>query len=134
MLPEGDDENFDENQEIDENEEGGDPMDDVFRGINFEVVISKSTGDLVVECTAGKTLSINEVQFFPQGKNKEDEDVYGGPVFGDLDESLQESMYSYLEERGVDDDLCYFVILSSRHKEQQEYMNWLNNLLNFVEK
>ena len=68
--------------------------------------------------------------------NADDEEIeaYGGPVFDQLEESLQDAFYDYLEDRGINDDMCFFVLTYSGHKEQQEYKYWLNNLLQFVEK
>ncbi|KAJ1330114.1 hypothetical protein BSLG_009698 [Batrachochytrium salamandrivorans] len=43
---------------------------------------------------------------------------YGGPVFADLDEGLQETFQHYLEERGFDTDLANFVGLYIESKEQ----------------
>eukprot|EP00842_Homolaphlyctis_polyrhiza_P003381 jgi/Hompol1/4043/HPOL_006894-RA len=42
---------------------------------------------------------------------------YGGPVFGDLDDGLQELFGRYLEERGFDTGLANFVGLYIENKE-----------------
>ncbi|KAH6560888.1 hypothetical protein BASA50_007564 [Batrachochytrium salamandrivorans] len=59
---------------------------------------------------------------------------YGGPVFADLDEGLQETFQHYLEERGFDTDLANFVGLYIESKEQTEYSHWLQCLNKFVSK
>lgn len=57
---------------------------------------------------------------------------FGGPVFGDLDDSLQELFHNYLEERGLDEQLANFIPQYVEHKEQQEYMRWLKSVAKFV--
>ncbi|KAI8926738.1 mitochondrial glycoprotein [Entophlyctis helioformis] len=59
---------------------------------------------------------------------------YGGPVFGDLDEGLQEVFHKYLEERGFDTGLANFIGLYIEDKEQREYRDWLKTLNDFVSK
>ena len=68
------------------------------------------------------------------GKAVDDAGSYAGPVFEQLNAELQDGFYTFLAERGIDDDLCFFVLSYSRVKEQTEYANWLNKCLNFVEK
>ncbi|KAL2919745.1 Mitochondrial acidic protein mam33 [Polyrhizophydium stewartii] len=58
--------------------------------------------------------------------------LFGGPIFGDLDESLQDVFHRYLEERGFDTGLANFVGLYIEDKEQREYRNWLASLNKFV--
>ena len=59
--------------------------------------------------------------------------LYGGPAFDHLDETLQNAFLDYLEDRHVDDDLSFFVLAYARHKEQQEYVNWLHKVLEFAD-
>lgn len=60
------------------------------------------------------------------------ESLYGGPVFSELDENLQDLFHQYLEERGCDASLGKFLELYLDHKEQKEYMNWLAEVQTFV--
>lgn len=104
-------------------------------GLNFDVVIKKSSGEKVIfNCIASRDLQISNIQHVPNGKDVEDSDLYSGPIFSELDESVQDAMKSYLADRQIDEDLCYFVLSFARAKEQREYTNWLNQLLTFVEK
>ncbi|KAF2470411.1 regulatory protein-like protein suaprga1 [Lindgomyces ingoldianus] len=59
--------------------------------------------------------------------------LYTGPPFGNLDEDLQILLEKYLEERGVNTRMALFIPDYIDHKEQKEYVKWLNNLKNFVE-
>ena len=59
--------------------------------------------------------------------------VYTGPPFGNLDEGLQEVLERYLEERGVDTQLALWVPEYIEHKEQREYMGWLEQTKAFVD-
>ncbi|KAI8872699.1 mitochondrial glycoprotein [Ramicandelaber brevisporus] len=58
---------------------------------------------------------------------------YQGPTFGHLEEDLKVSIERYLEERGIDSAMCTFVVDYIEHKEQLEYMRWLNNFKKFVQ-
>ncbi|TPX31429.1 hypothetical protein SmJEL517_g05232 [Synchytrium microbalum] len=59
---------------------------------------------------------------------------YGGPVFADLDEDLQDLFHKYLEERGFDPTLADFIPNYLEYKEQKEYVAWLSNIGEFVAK
>ena len=106
-------------------------------GINFQVKISKSDGSkLVVDCIAAREMTIEGVQFVPASygsKIEQEEEVYGGPVFDQLDETLQDAFFEYLADRKVDNDMAFFVLTYSRNKEQREYMTWMKNMLAFSE-
>ena len=96
--------------------------------INFEVKVSKEgLGAAVFRCTASGSgrMEVLHLQYVPAGKNESDVDLYGGPKFDQLNDTVQRAATEYLVERGIDDDLCYFVLSHSAHKEQKEYENWL---------
>jgi complement component 1 Q subcomponent-binding protein, mitochondrial len=67
-----------------------------------------------------------------EGRPADDLEVYGGPTFDTLDEELQEAFYSYLEERGINDDFSYFLLSYGAQKEQREYQHWLKKLHEFT--
>lgn len=58
--------------------------------------------------------------------------AYGGPVFSDLDEALQDYFHKYLKERGCDEFLAETITEYSMYKEQKEYMSWLSNMKKFI--
>lgn len=125
---------------MNEDEEKKDGSDDSneeelesFVGINFNVVISKGKEKMLINCIASKNLKIENAQFIPSGKEIDDDNLYSGPLFYQLDESLQEAFKSYLSDRKIDEDLCYFILAYSRSKEQKEYVNWLEHMLDFTD-
>lgn len=129
-MEEPEDENAPATEEDDEDE--GPSME---YGINFDVTITKPAGEkIVVNCVASRKLIVRSVRHLVAGKEVGDVGAYAGPIFEQLNVELQDGFYSYLEERGIDDDLCFFVLSYSRVKEQGEYSNWLNKVLQFVEK
>lgn len=59
--------------------------------------------------------------------------LYSGPPFNNLDEDLQILLEKYLEERGINTRLALFIPDYIDHKEQKEYVKWLNSVKTFVE-
>ena len=114
-----------------------DIVDNIEVGINFDVTIAKKDdkkGKMVVSCIASQSLHIQQVRYVPAGKELGDQELYGGPTFDQLDESLQDAFYAYLAERGINEDLSFFILAHSGLKEQKEYENWLNKLMEFTSK
>lgn len=105
-------------------------------GIKFTVSVQKKgTEDkMVFYCVAGENVSIDNVQYVPAGKSVNDETLYSGPIFDRLSDDLRESMLTFLEDRGIDDDMAFFVVAYAENKEQREYVNWLKKLMIFVDK
>ena len=124
---------MDEDEEKRGNDEEEEEESESFVGINFNVIISKGKEKMMMNCVASKNLRIENAQFIPAGKEIDDDNLYGGPLFYQLDESLQEAFKSYLSDRKIDEDLCYFILAYSRSKEQKEYVNWLEKMLDFTE-
>lgn len=59
---------------------------------------------------------------------------YAGPDFSTLDERIQSSLTEYLEGYGVNEHLAAFIECMSLDKDQRLYMQWLNNLKDFISK
>lgn len=118
--------------DLEEDGEEGEDMD-AGAGINFDVKLSKDAGAMLFKCTATAQgeLQINHLQYLPKGKAADDMNLYDGPQFDQLSDTLQEAVRLFLEDRGVDGDLCFFVLAHSPNKEQKEYVNWLNKLMEF---
>lgn len=53
--------------------------------------------------------------------------------FDNLDENVQAEFETFLEERGVDSSLALLIPDLAEHKEQKEYLTWLNSVKTFVE-
>lgn len=51
--------------------------------------------------------------------------LYTGPPFANLDEDLQALIDQYTAERGIDTALALWIPEYMDHKEQREYVNWL---------
>jgi complement component 1 Q subcomponent-binding protein len=99
-------------------------------------------GALAIEATAqdGDFL-IEDMHYFPDAeladpqtaeKDWSRRTLYTGPPFNNLDEDLQILLEKYLEERGINTRLALFIPDYIDHKEQKEYIRWLNNVKNFV--
>ncbi|MEW5315650.1 MAG: hypothetical protein WDW38_007063 [Sanguina aurantia] len=57
---------------------------------------------------------------------------YTGPVFEELDDTLQQAFIDYLEERGVTAELGEFLRLYALDKMAVEYQGWLGKVKDFV--
>ena len=68
--------------------------------------------------------SINTSEFL-------DKVSYQGPRFSELDESVQTGFESYLDSKGINNELADFVIGFSEFKEEKEYRTWLGDLVKF---
>jgi hypothetical protein len=115
-----------------ENEEG---EMDVDVSVEFVVSCSKGKGqDLVFECKSdGSYLDILHVALEEDGDDDDVDDAfYTGPDFEELDESLQDSFLSFLEERGITPELGEWLMHLVHDKEQREYMYWLEKVKHFV--
>jgi len=99
-------------------------------------------GALAIEATAqdGDFL-IDDLYYFPSAELADpataEQDwsrrsLYTGPPFNNLDEDLQILLEKYLEERAINTRLALFIPDYIDHKEQKEYIRWLNNVKNFV--
>ena len=64
--------------------------------------------------------------------DRNESNFWQGPPFNNLDEDLQILLEKYLEERGINTRLALFIPDYIDHKEQKEYIKWLNNVKNFV--
>jgi hypothetical protein len=58
---------------------------------------------------------------------------YAGPVFAELDETLQQAFSDFLEERGVDADLALYLMELVQDKLEVEYCRWLGSVAEWLE-
>ncbi|KAF2174873.1 mitochondrial glyco protein [Zopfia rhizophila CBS 207.26] len=100
-------------------------------------------GALVLEAVAqdGDFL-IEDIYHFPSAdladpataeKDWQRRTLYTGPPFANLDEDLQILFEKYLEARDINTRMALFIPEYIDHKEQREYVRWLNNVKTFVE-
>ncbi|KAH9962300.1 mitochondrial glycoprotein [Lactifluus volemus] len=59
--------------------------------------------------------------------------LYIGPQFETLDVSLQEVLEKFLQERGINENLAFFVPEYAQYKEQKEYVDWLSKVKSFID-
>lgn len=118
----------------DENEDGSDDYDEVVP-VHFEVQVMKRECSLIFECESnGDFLVINHIAL-QTGEDEDEEDSdtpYSGPVFDDLDDTLQQAFLDYLEERGVNADLGEYIRLLALDKMSVEYQTWLQRVRDFI--
>ncbi|GAB2269532.1 hypothetical protein Dimus_004452 [Dionaea muscipula] len=114
---------------------GGKVVEEVKLHITLIVSIFKAGYDDVVEfiCSAWPdALDIDRV--YLRARSVIPYQPYLGPLFKELDEKLQASLFEFLEVRGIDDDLCAFLHKSVKDKDRTEYIRWLETVKSFVEK
>lgn len=52
----------------------------------------------------------------------------------ELDDELQNSLYEFLEARGVNDDLAVFLHGFMKNKDKTEFIRWMGTVKSFIEK
>lgn len=57
---------------------------------------------------------------------------YGGPIFEDLDEKLQDAFLALLKARGLTKKVARYMMDYMSGKEEREYIGWLHRLCNFL--
>lgn len=102
-------------------------------GIDFTVTVSKPAGKIEYQCNAGAGISIVGMTITPAGSTLEEDNLYRGPTYDNLDEGLQDEILNFLAERGVDEDMALFVVSYAAEKEEKEYQNWLKNFIKIAE-
>lgn len=108
--------------------------------LNLSITIDKGAAgatNILAQAQDGN-IEIDYVHFYPSADmidatSKEGRDVYGGPPFQYLDTELQNMYETYIQERGIDTNLAYFLTKYVDYKEQREYLQWLQNMKSFIE-
>ncbi|GMI81995.1 hypothetical protein like AT1G15870 [Hibiscus trionum] len=110
-------------------------QDDEKLHMTFIVNISKGDGGNILEmvCTAWPdTMEIKKV--YVRGHNRTHDHPYLGPEFEELDEELQNSVYGFLEERSINDELAIFLHEYMGNKDKTEFIRWLETVKSCIEK
>ncbi|KAK6120510.1 hypothetical protein DH2020_045768 [Rehmannia glutinosa] len=112
-----------------------DDSEDVKLHITLIIDIFKGKDSNILEfvCSAWPD-SIEIRQVFTRGHDRIKDQPYMGPKFKELDDELQDSLYDFLEARGVDDKLAEFLHLYMRNKDKNEYLRWMENVKSFIQK
>ncbi|KAL3511956.1 hypothetical protein ACH5RR_024673 [Cinchona calisaya] len=108
---------------------------DVQLHITMIVNVFKGEGSDVLEfiCSAWPdTIEIRKV--FTRGHDRITAQPYTGPGFKNLDDKLQDSLYDFLETRGINDDLAAFLHNYMKNKDKTEFIRWMGTVKSFIEK
>ncbi|KAI4370943.1 hypothetical protein MLD38_019232 [Melastoma candidum] len=102
--------------------------------ITLIVNISKGKDDEILEimCSAWPD-SLEIRKLLVRTRQKIPYPIYTGPGFKELDDELQEALYEFLEERGIDDQLATFLHQYMGNKDKIEYIRWMETVKSFVE-
>lgn len=65
-------------------------------------------------------------------KMRGDENSFDGPDMSMLDDELSEALVKQLEAKGINEDLYMFLDDFMEVKESSEYLNWLEDVRNFI--
>ena len=128
-----------------DDDEGNDEDDGAGEGYRMLVTLRDPSKGSVMQVGAFITdaLRIQRVTLHKAGTEPSADEVfsgseanaaYGGPIFDELDETLQNAFYDYLAQRGVDDELASRLADYSSSKEQLEYVTFLQGVEKFVGK
>ena len=111
--------------------------------INLSVTIDKGAigATNVIATAQDGQLEVEYIHFYPRADlidpktaeaAKEAQNVYGGPPFQYLDAELQQMYETYLQERGINEQLFWFLGRYAEYKEQREYVQWLDSKCNML--
>lgn len=127
---------IDDQPPIDDLEEFEDEAEMPLPPCKFNVMIAKENGaGIVFEIESdGEYMNISHLALDMDDDENEDPSIasYTGPVFAELDTTLQQGFYDYLEERGVTAELGLWLMEALSDKMSTEYMAWLQRVREFV--
>jgi complement component 1 Q subcomponent-binding protein len=124
-----DEEESDDQEEEDDDEE----EEDELPGVRFTADVTRDNKGLQFDCVASSNLTVERVRYLSDfAKDDEDETLYFGPNFIDLELDVQDKFYAYLAERKIDDELAQFITQFADLKEQREYLAFLEDAEGFV--
>ncbi|XP_020204002.1 uncharacterized protein At2g39795, mitochondrial [Cajanus cajan] len=110
--------------------------DEMQMHITVIVTISKGEGAggvLEFMCSAWPD-SIEIKRLFIRTNEKMIAEPYAGPEFTELDDGLQDSLYDFLEVRGVGDELAVFLHQYMKQKDKAELVGWMERVKAFIER
>ncbi|KAK4362165.1 hypothetical protein RND71_017406 [Anisodus tanguticus] len=116
---------------------GGDiaAADDVQLHITMIVNVLKGESNDVLEivCSAWPN-SVEIRKVYMRGQKGIVDEPYVGPAFKELDDGLQNSLYDFLETRGINDGLCVFLHQYMKNKDKLEFIRWMEKAKLFIER
>ena len=109
---------------------------------DFSVFVHRDGSDkgLIFDCSTNETeIAISNVMFTSEiSKMKKltrferSFNYYNGPEFSSLDERLQAALSEFLQGHGINEHLAAFVEIMAVDKDNRLYMQWLEDMKNFV--
>ncbi|XP_020575991.1 uncharacterized protein At2g39795, mitochondrial-like [Phalaenopsis equestris] len=103
--------------------------------ISLLVTIDKGEGPVLeIGCNINSSDLEIESMTMKSSHDSDGQGAYQGPDFSELDESLQKAFHKYLKLRGFDSSLRDFLHEYMMHKDEREYLTWLENVKEFVGK
>ncbi|XP_060205217.1 uncharacterized protein At2g39795, mitochondrial isoform X2 [Lycium barbarum] len=116
---------------------GGDvsAADDVHLHITMIVNVLKGESNDVLEfvCSAWPN-SVEIRKVYTRGQKGIVDQPYVGPPFKELDDELQNSLYDFLETRGINDGLSVFLHQYMKNKDKLEFIRWMEKAKSFIER
>ncbi|KAL9238556.1 hypothetical protein vseg_012958 [Gypsophila vaccaria] len=112
------------------------PEEEVHMHITMIISILKEETNRVLEfiCSAWPdTLEVQKLFVREQAKLPNNQ-PYTGPIFEELGDEMQESIYNFLEERGIDENLCVYLHNYIHYKDHAEFIRWMESVKKTVEK
>ncbi|KAF2301476.1 hypothetical protein GH714_025116 [Hevea brasiliensis] len=108
--------------------------DNVQLHITLIVNISKGNGNVLeIMCSAWPD-SIEITKLFTRTSEKMPAQAYVGPDFKELDDELQDSLYEFLDARGINDEMSAFLHEYMKNKDRTEYIKWMGIVKSYIEK
>ncbi|XP_057794935.1 uncharacterized protein At2g39795, mitochondrial-like [Salvia miltiorrhiza] len=112
-----------------------DDKEDVKLHVTLIVDVMKGKdGDILEFVCSGWPGCIEIRNVFIRGQGRLKGRPYMGPQFKELDDELQDSLYDFLEARGVDDELAEFLHAYMRYKDKNEYIRWMESMKTYIQK
>ncbi|XP_050383098.1 uncharacterized protein At2g39795, mitochondrial-like [Argentina anserina] len=108
---------------------------DVQLHISMVVNISREKGGSALEIMCSvwpDTIEIDKL--FVRKPENMPAQPYTGPEFKELDDDLQDSLYEFLETRGINDDLAVFLHSYMKNKDKTEFIRWMGTVKSYFEK
>ncbi|KAH7447905.1 hypothetical protein KP509_01G126700 [Ceratopteris richardii] len=111
---------------------------EIIEVLHMSVSLSKTANvRLEVDCSfvrGAKAVMIEDVIFHEDDilELEGAPEPYGGPIFEDLDEDLQQGFHEILEVRGLTAKFAWYMMDYMTDKEQREYVRWLHRVRDFL--
>ncbi|KAK8954991.1 hypothetical protein KSP39_PZI002356 [Platanthera zijinensis] len=113
---------------------GGEEEPRLHISLIVEVSKGEASGSVLQFVCSAWPDSLDVEKVFPVSRGPAALRPFMGPHFKELDDELQAALRSYLEERGVNDDLAEFLHEYMENKDKTEVIRWMKNVEAYVMK